>query len=450
MAPKKKHSKTTSQQSPMAEPKASAQLVTSTSLVPTLYYNKLKGSGNFSAWKEKFGIYVGSKYGRCQDLIVSGTKYVPAAIPVPDADSLSRQNDPHQIRLKCYQKSETSRLEQIIKMDEDYPRIFNDMLATFSRESEEMIKQHVDYDAADQAKCPGLLIAIVAITHQQPQSGAKEVDADTALARYFELKQGNKSLPQHKKDFDDAVDMLVASGEARPADDKLAIRFIASLDPNRFAQWKVDLENNVKAGLDVMPKTLPAAYSRAFNLKKVAERNNQVADASAFVAAGKHRGDNKAKGKSDKEKSGSYSDKKPSGDHNKGKGSGKQVCHLCKQPGHYVNACPIIKDDEVNKFIRDRMASQGSTRGGGVDAVHLGAEDGEGFSSSPDSNHYGTAGHVILTTIGNHLEDQHDCSLAENDHEAPSDAVATAGSNNEATTSDKREKELSYPNYKKT
>ena len=194
MAPKKKHVKSTSQQSASAEPKSSPQILGSASQVPTLYYNKLKGSGNFSTWKEKFGIYVGSKYGRCQDLIMHGRKYIPPAIPVPAADALSKDNDPHQVVLKCYQKAETSRLEQILKMEDDYPRIFNDMLATFSRESEEMIKQHMDFDAADQAKCPGLLIEIVAVTHQQPQSGAKEVDADTALSRYFELKQGTKSL----------------------------------------------------------------------------------------------------------------------------------------------------------------------------------------------------------------------------------------------------------------
>ena len=423
MGPKKKATRTPTSSSASAEPKSTAQLISTTAAIPTLYYNKLKGSGNFSVWREKFGIYVGSKYGRCQDLILTGKKYVPPEIPVPPDELLSRENDPHGIHLKCYQKAETSRLEQILKMEEEYPRIYNDLLATFSRESEEMVKQHSNFAAADRAKCPGLLMAIVAITHQQPQSGAKEVDADTALARYFELKQGNKSLAQHKKDFDDAVDMLVASGEQRPADDKLAIRFIASLDPNRYAQWKVDLENDVKAGLDVMPKTLSAAYSRAFNLKKVGHSTQQIADASVFVTASERdnrKSKSKGKGKGEREKhtTNGSDDRKPAANCNKGKGGSSAACHLCKQTGHYVSNCPLIKDDEVTKFIRERLVAQGATQGG-VDAVHLGAQDRGTSSNSASNSNYGTAGYVVLPTIGS-CEDQRTHQTAQGSYRASS------------------------------
>ena len=368
--------------------------------VPTLFYNKLKGSGNFSTWKEKLAIHVGSKYGRCQDLILTGTKHVPPAIPAPGVDDFEPANDPHGVLLKCYQKRETSRLQQILTMEEDYPKIYNEILATFSRESEEMVRQHTDFDAADAVKCPGLLLAIVAKTHQQPQSGAVAVDADTALSRFYELRQGNKSLPQHKKDFDDAVDMLVASGETKPADEKLAIRFIASLDPNRYAQWRVDLENDIKAGLDVMPKTLPTAYSRAFNLKKVIPNTHQPADASVLLTTGdKSKGKGKGKGKGDRESKAGDEDRKPSAHSSKDRGATKRTCHLCKQPGHYVSDCPVIKDESISKFIKDRMGSVGSTQSG-VDAVHVGVRFSEGTRDSVMNSDYGTAGHVVLPTIG--------------------------------------------------
>jgi len=217
MPPRRNKSSKSATVSTEAQPKASPA---SNSLnVPTLYYNKLKGTGNYSAWKDKLAIYVGSKYGRCQDLILTGRKHVPPPIPAPGDDDFKAEHDPHGVKLKCYQKRETSRLQLILTMEEDYPKIYNEILATFSRESEEMVRQHTDFAAADAAKCPGLLIAIVAKTHQQPQSGAIAVDADTALSRFYELRQGNKSLSQHKKDFDDAVDMLVASGEDKPSDE---------------------------------------------------------------------------------------------------------------------------------------------------------------------------------------------------------------------------------------
>ena len=198
-----KTNKSTTTVSTDAQPKTAP--VSSSLSVPTLYYNKLKGTGNFSVWKDKLAIHVGSKYGRCQDLILTGKKHVPPPIPTPGVDDFDPANDPHGVLLKCYQKRETSRLHSILTMEEDYPKIYNEILATFSRESEEMVRQHTDFAAADAAKCPGLLIVIVAKTHQQPQSGAVAVDADTAQSRYYELRQGNKSLPQHKKDFDDAA-----------------------------------------------------------------------------------------------------------------------------------------------------------------------------------------------------------------------------------------------------
>jgi len=148
-----------------------------------------------------------------------------------------------------------------------------------------MMKQNPDYQAAEQARDPILLLPIWRKTHRQPMSGAVVIDADTAWSRYYSLTQNSKNLPMHKKDFDDAVDTLVASGEQKPTDEKLAARFVASLDPNRYTQLRVDLENDTKAGLDVIPKTLPEAYTRAFNLKKVGQTSQQpVADASVFVA----------------------------------------------------------------------------------------------------------------------------------------------------------------------
>jgi hypothetical protein len=107
---------------------------------------------------------------------------------------------------------------------------------------------------------------------------------DTAL--YFGCVQSDTcTLANHKKDFDAAVIAMVASGGQQPNAERLAARFILSLDPKRYAQLKVDLENQTRSGLNVLPKTLPDAFHMAFNYKKVGHAA-QTVDASVFVASG--------------------------------------------------------------------------------------------------------------------------------------------------------------------
>ena len=146
--------KNRSQSTTSAEPKPSTINSSPLPNVPILYFNKLKGTSNFSTWREKFAIYVGGKYGRCQDLILTGKKYDPPAIRAPAADAFEAENDPFGTEKKCYQKLVSSRLEHILEMEQNYSKIFNDALSTFSRESEEMVRQCPDFAAADADNCP--------------------------------------------------------------------------------------------------------------------------------------------------------------------------------------------------------------------------------------------------------------------------------------------------------
>ena len=207
-----------------------------------LYFNKLKGTGNLTQWLLQLHLYVGKHYGRAQDFIESGNKYVPARIPTPDPDDFDKRNDPFGIKLKSYQKQEQRRDAEMAELEQLYPRIYNVILGQLSRESTEMVKQHVDWLQADAVKDPVELIAIIRKTHLQPMTGSQTLDSDTAWERYYGLHQDpGTMLATHKKSFDDAVIALEATGEKKPSEAKLAARFIASLDPNRYAQWKVEL-----------------------------------------------------------------------------------------------------------------------------------------------------------------------------------------------------------------
>jgi hypothetical protein len=73
------------------------------------------------------------------------------------------------------------------------------------------------------------------------------VDEDTATALYFGCMQNDTcTLANHKKQFDSYVAGMVASGGKQPDAEKLATRFISSLDPKRYSQLKVDLENQTR------------------------------------------------------------------------------------------------------------------------------------------------------------------------------------------------------------
>jgi len=209
---------------------------------------------------------------------------VPARIPTSDPDDFDKRNDPFGIKLKSYQKQEQRRDAEMAVLEQLYPRIYNVILGQLSRESTEMVKQHVDWLQADADKDPVELIAIIRKTHLQPMTGSQTLDSDTAWERCYGLHQDTGTmLATHKKSFDDAVIALEATGEKKPSEAKLAARFIASLDPNRYAQWKVELENKTKAGLDVMPTTLADAYTRAFTLKMVGHGAQPIANVSVFV-----------------------------------------------------------------------------------------------------------------------------------------------------------------------
>ena len=336
-----------------------------TEVVPTLVYIKSKQTSNVSAWEKKLEIYLGAKYGRGADFLKAGAKYIPPGIPDPAVDAFDQTHDPHGVKRKVYQRQVTTREEEIIRREAQYVNIYHEIRATWSRDSEELIMQDSDYAAAEAASCPVLLMPIWRRTHRQPLTGALVLDEDTGLERYYLLKQESRSLTQHKKDFDDAIDILAASGSGKPTDEQQAARFVKSLDPNRYGQWLAELENQTKAGLDVWPKTLPEAYSRAFTLKKVSHDKGQpTVDASIFVTNGrKDKRQDKAKvdRKDTKKTDDSRHGDKP-----------KRACKICKGVDHLVWNCPHL--DQCADYVKNKTKNHGATDSG-IDGVHVGSTD---------------------------------------------------------------------------
>ena len=360
-----------------------------------LYYNQSKGSGNLSQWLINLYLYVGTSYGRAQDFIKTDAYYEPPVIVAPTADEVSKQNDPFQIKMRAYQKAETRRDEEIATLAATYPKIFNIMMGQMSRESEERVKQDPDWAQADQDKSPLLLLAIIRKTHLQPLSGNAIVDQDAAERRYYNLQMGNATIAQFKKTFDDHVDALVAAGLQRPGEEQLAARFIAALDPARYAEWQVELVNKTKAGIDIRPKTLANAYSQAFNLVKVGQASQPIAQAAVFVTHGRGKGGKDTNSdKSGKDgKKGSRNAKGKKNDSTTNRDEDNEVkppseskksyhpCPICSERGHPAYKCPEL--EHCREYVSERKSGGETTSVG----VHLGktpkSESSSGFVVLP-------------------------------------------------------------------
>ena len=69
-----------------AEVKQTSAASKQSAQVPLLYYNKVKGTSNLTIWEEKLKLFLGQEYGRGADVLETGSKYVPPAVPNPGAD----------------------------------------------------------------------------------------------------------------------------------------------------------------------------------------------------------------------------------------------------------------------------------------------------------------------------------------------------------------------------
>ncbi len=75
------------------------------------------------------------------------------------------------------------------------------------------------------------------------------------------MKQYHReSLVAFRQRLDDAIASMQSVGEPVPSQAQQAIDFIFSLDNNRYATFKADLQNNVKQGRALYPQTLSLAY----------------------------------------------------------------------------------------------------------------------------------------------------------------------------------------------
>eukprot|EP01035_Chromulina_nebulosa_P044472 gene44472-60236_t len=171
-------------------------------------------------------------------------------------------------------------------------------------------------------------------------------------------QKSNETLAAYKKRFDDALEIFDAIELAKPDAEDQAVDFIANLDPSRFSRMRADLENQATLGNDVYPKTLTDAYSLALRYKTVTGQpatstvtSSRIMSAAAFAtsSAGNDYADKKGKfdkGKKKPQYKNGGAKAAPKYENTSGQGSG---CWACKEKGHMMRDCPLVKDFKASR-----------------------------------------------------------------------------------------------------
>ena len=216
---------------------------------------------NYPQWKEAMRGEVAMEYGLLVSIFDSGELLYPAEIDM-DYDG---DNDPHGLELMRLKSEIGSRQKQCARILEDMPKCRAYIWKYMSRESQEAVLGHADYDEEEHRNdCLQLVLSIQA-THQG--GGAVNEATRKAIARqtYRSLRQGpTESIADYKSNFSFYKKGYDDAGNVQLPDEDVAMDFFNGLDNARYAAFKADLENDRNKGTDA-PQSLNDMFHRASN-----------------------------------------------------------------------------------------------------------------------------------------------------------------------------------------
>ena len=249
-------------------------------------------------------------------------------------------------------------LRDIAAMERLREKMFSTIWMRMSRESQERVKMTARWTKVVTGDDPLELWLAIQESHSMYISGNTVYDTNQAWTAWYNLRHGaSQGLPQFREAFDAAFAEIASRvpEDRLPKDGERAIQFITSLDPTRFAELQLNYRNKLQA----YPATLSAAYKVASEwvimprgtLSSQSSKASHAAfhiqtAASAYVANGKDKDKTKSdKGKQkDKQKKNPQDKKKPKFEKKEGSDKTRDnVCHACKQQGHYARECPLFK-----------------------------------------------------------------------------------------------------------
>jgi len=233
---------------------------------------RLGASNNFDLFKRKVSIACQEKYKNLGRLIHDEAYYIPATI---DTAMYNITNDPHKIEKGQLCEAHKRRDKEIDNMQIDITSMFAYLISKLSKESYDEVQGHKDWATIESSRDPLQLWLIIKSTHQiLTTSKVAEIIKKTAREEYSECKQGPfKHILDYKRRFDSKLDALKVSRNALPTDEDIALDFMYGLDNLRFAEFKVEIVNNLQKGSQLDMGDLNKMY--ALTSRRVVVRANK-------------------------------------------------------------------------------------------------------------------------------------------------------------------------------
>lgn len=273
-------------------------------------------------------------------------------------------------------------------------KVYSELMLLLSADSRDKVKSVKGFQTWHDAQDPVKLWHALQKTHECNVTGVQRIDETTAETNFITLKQGPESLVEYKVTFDQARRTLEHTSYGAVDEKRAAMRFLVSLDMNRFARLVCDVQNRAFHDAGSLPQTFEEAYVLATNYKdvRVEGASVTVGNAQSFYAGkvgGGGGGDRpKKKGKGSKGKGGKSEGDKPqdqgkhgkhgkqSDDRKDGKpkqgnsdkyagakdhGQAKQPnCHTCGADDHWAAKCP--HKEAAQRAIAKAKAGGGEAR----------------------------------------------------------------------------------------
>ncbi len=189
---------------------------------------RLDGSGsNYELFSTLFKEYGSKTYGRLiEELEMDQDIEIDIDEPEGDPESFAYKMGMEEAKLLVKEREDLRKLRF---------KLYGDILMHLSLMSERKVRQHENFEAADEDKSPRLLWNIVKDTHLIPQH-AGNIGIWIVRDKLAQCKQGKHNIEEHCRRFRSIYNQLIALNDEEISQNQATQMFLISLDGRTYAE----------------------------------------------------------------------------------------------------------------------------------------------------------------------------------------------------------------------
>lgn len=355
---------------------------------PKLIFSPSTAESNYMSWRRRLHDTICANFGYEFGVITRNDKaYTPSMPSLPTMDDIEEEieEDVREEFLTTLRKAVTSTYAtDIAKAKTTNSKLFGIIWACLSTESRyaierlpEWTNQEEDRTSHSTYNLEALMQAITK-THMVQPSGPRRNAHDIFLATesYHSLRMGLKqSLSEYMEEFKFARSRIEGMGGVLEIESQSAMRFLKSLDPDRFSEFVTALNTSCTIGGNKFPSTIFEVFSLAYDAsvtKASMSKTTSMMEATTLTTIGnptetskQHpKGNRNKKRKPFKGSKPSSTPSKPSSNQRQhsAQSNNKIKCHFCDRIGHVIKDCRkyIAAKDAAKQKTNERQGDNGN------------------------------------------------------------------------------------------